>query len=231
MYTRAQNKCVSQHDLTQLSRLIDFDRMEQLIGVGVHTVNDDVKCARFRVDFDSTMTITPGAPYTGSWTLEYVAHPTITFVDVNQDGALVFNGTATGSYAKVQGTATDGTAWIEAASGTGATFTVDNFCLPAVVNSACAQPSLLFDLGLPAETYVSDSGDQFTVPWFAYAWQIVHASDRTELVSPTAFTLPLSTEAGALIAHGTFSSSGPWAGDGQASDSTTIDVYHTPPGS
>lgn len=160
MYTRAQNKCGSQHDLTQLARLIDLDRMEQLLGLDLHTVTDDVKCARFRVDFDSTITITPGGGYTGSWTFEYVAHPTITFLGVQQGGGPVFTGTTTGSYAKVQGTASDSEGgWIEAASGPGATFAVDNFCLPTA-NSACAQPSLLFDLGLPTETYVSDSGDQ-----------------------------------------------------------------------
>ena len=230
MYTRAQQKCAGQHDLTQLARIIGFDRSEQLIGLNLHTVIDDVKCARFRVDFDSTVTITPGGGYAGSYTLEYVAHPTVTFLGVQQGGGPVFTGTTTGSYAKAQGTITDADAgWIEATSGTGATFAVDNFCIPAA-NSGCAQPSLLFDLGMPTETYLSNTGDQFTVPYWAHGWQIVHADLMQTAISRTTFALPLNGGSGALIASTTLSSSGPWGGTGQVGDSTTIDVYHTPPG-
>jgi hypothetical protein len=69
------------------------------------------------------------------------------------------------------------------------------------------------------------------VPYFPHAWQIVHASERVQIVSPTAFALPLSNGSGALIGHGTFSGNGVWGGIGQVTDSTTIDIYHTPPGS
>jgi hypothetical protein len=232
MYTRAQQRCASQHDLTQISRILGFDRSEQLLGLDLHTITDDVKCARFRVDFDSTITITPGGSEVGSWTLEYVAHPTITFLGVQEGGGPVFTGSTTGSYAKAQGTVGDPSngAFLEATSGTGTTFAVDNFCLP-IANSACAQPSLVFDLGMPTETYVTDNGRQLTVPYFVVGWGIVHASERAAIVSPSAFALPLTTESGALIAHGTFSGSGVWGGTGQVSESTTIDVYHTPPGS
>ena len=231
-YTRAQKRCAANNDPTELSKIITLDRVEQLIGLNLHTLTDDVKCARFRVDFDSTITIIPGGDYTGSYVLEYVAHPTVTFHDVAQGGGLLFTGSTTGNFAKAQGTITDSSGgWIEASSGTGATFAVNNFCLPAV-NSGCAQPNLLVNIGEPTETYVSDSGDQFTVPYWTVGWQIAHADLMQTAISRLTFDVPLNGGSGALVVVSTtLTGSGVWGDAGQVSDTTTIDVYHTPPGS
>ena len=231
IYARAQDKCANQHDLAQISKIIDVDRQLTLLASG-HTFTEDVKCARFRVEFDSTVTISPGGSQTGSWTYEYVAQPTVTLTNFSQTGAAVFTGSTTGSYEHVGGTVSSADSWTQAVSGTGATFAVDNFCLRAL-NSACtAQPSIMFDIGMPTELYLDNSGVEFgPVPYWAIGWQIAHADLMVTAANRTTFDATLNAGAGALVATDKLSGSGIWGGTGQVTDSTTIDVYHTPPGS
>ena len=233
MYTRAQQRCVASHDLTELYKIISIDRSEQLLGLNLHTVTDDLRCAQFRVDFDSTMTLTISGE-TGAWTLEYIAHPTITFLGVQENGGPVFTGSTTGSYAKVQGTISTSGSWWDMQSGAGTTFTVYNFCVPAA-NSGCAQPSLVFDIGKPEETSQvlgtdGPVGGPLQTPYWEMGFLALHADQFQQSVGQATFAVPLEPGSGALIASGTFSGSGEWGGGvGVATENTTINVYHTPP--
>ena len=69
------------------------------------------------------------------------------------------------------------------------------------------------------------------MPYFALGWQIVHSDLMAQAIGRTAFAVPLSGGSGALVATTTLSGSGLWGGTGRVTDSTSIDVYHTPPAS
>ncbi len=223
IYKRAQQKCANEHDLTQISRITQTDRDEQLLGFGGHDVADDVKCLRFRIDFDSAIDVIAGSGGSGSFHLEYVAHPTITY-DLNQ---LTFTGSTAGTYAAASGTITgdDGTT-VQVTSAQGDAFDVVKLTL-STDPSDTSQPQLILNLHSPSEQYhANDPSGPFETDYTDHNWLNTFNDFHPQQYGWNVLQLERVPGNGDLVARGTFTNSTP---DGSATEATTVDVFHTPP--
>lgn len=226
IYKRAQQRCADNHDLTQISRILGTDRSEQLLGGYTgHGLSEDLKCLRFRIDFDSAIDVLAGSGGSGSWHLEYVAHPTVT-PDLSQVG--IMTGSTAGTYASASGTITgpDGSTGTVTSS-SGDTFDVVGFDM-STDPTVTAPPTLTLDLHSPSEQYhahdPSNPGGDFDKT--DHEWLNVFNEFHNPQNGWTVLTLERVPGNGELVARGTFSNSAP---DGSATESTTVDVFHTPP--
>jgi hypothetical protein len=227
IYNRAQQRCANQHDLSAVSKIISADRNEQLImETETHSIAEDVKCLRFRVDFDSAIDVIAGSGGSGSWHFEYVAHPT---VNPDAQGGYQFDtGSTFGSYAAASGTITgdDGTT-DTVTSATHDAFDVVKFSLDVSNDSAPA--TLILDLHSPSESYhAHDPAGPFDDDYTDHIWLDTFNQFHPPQSGWVVLTLERVPGNGELVARGTFSNSAP---DGSATEATTVDVFHTPPGS
>lgn len=220
IYNRAQERCASQHDLTQIKKIVETDHNLVLLG-GTERLEEDLKCARFRVEFDSLIEI-HALEGTGDIRLEYTA--TVTVKPDPAQGLLTIDGSTAGSYKTVSGSETgpDGTS-VTALSGIPSTFEVANLILHI---GEPAAPSIVIAPHEPMERYHAhdpegedfDYEDSLWLKTFAGAF---HGADAVGgLVA-----LPLERGSGELFARGSWNTTDP---DGGASEATTIDVFHTP---
>lgn len=225
IYNRAQQKC-AQHDLSQISKIISADRNEQLImGTESHQVSEDLKCLRFRIDFDSAIDVIAGSGGSGSWHYEYVAHPTVT--PDQQSGYQFLTGSTFGSYAAASGTITgdDGTTGT-VTSATHDAFDVVKFSLD--VSDSNAPVTLILDVHSPSEQYhVHDPSGPYDYDYTDHIWLNTFGEFHPPQAGWVSLTLDRVPGNGDLVARASFSNSAP---DGSATEATTVDVFHTPGG-
>jgi hypothetical protein len=228
IYNRAQQKCANNDDLTQIPKIIDTDRSEELLLSSndlYHGLEADYRCLRFQVQFDSLITVQAGSGGSGSWNLEYKAQPTVT---VDLSGLPVVTGSAPGTYATASGTITgsDGTT-VTVQSGQGDTFTVKDLDLTVDPKHPVA-PAITLTLGSPSETYMfndpsgPDSGTYQDHQWL-HGFGEFHPPQGNSVV----LSLQQIQGDGALVARGTFNNTAP---DGSVTEATTVDVFHRPAG-
>jgi hypothetical protein len=222
IYRRAQEKCAGEHDLTQVPKILDTDRQLEIMGAG-HGLEEDMKCMRFTVEFDSTMTITDTVTLTsGAFNLQYVAIPTIRY----GAGGLI-SGEAPGSYPQASGTLRDPEdedAWWSVLSGSGGTVGIEKFD----IDPQGSGPAMLV-LGIggspPVENYKTKEGGGPGGLWFT-SWMKRHEGEHA------AGRFFLSLERGypssTLIARRSWSGTASLEGGLEARESTTIEVYHAP---
>ncbi len=217
IYNRGQKACAEQDDFTAITTIVETARSEQLLGLKGHDFAEDFKCLRFRVDFDATITETD-PEFTGGYTFQYVAQPTVTYGE--QDLALT--GSTTGSYATVSGTeSADGEPVAWALYGTGAAFTVSKLDFDA--NDA-RPPVLVLSVERPSEFFGTQLNGTIAASFWYQGWTRLHPLE-SGLVG-----LTLKRGSGRLFATGTWSGSTTTETGLEMTESTSVDVYHTPPG-
>jgi hypothetical protein len=249
VYKRAQQRCAA-HDLSQIPRILDTDRTEQLVTDSEHhTIPEDVKCLKFKISFDSSIQDV-GGNFDGEFDMEVVSNPTVQVDPAN----LLLIGQAPDTYAtgfptgsKTQSlTCPGGGSFSETDTMTGSvgsTLQVLKLVLPDL--STLASPGaaqtlqLLIDPGVPEERLdISKTGN---CPSDTTALEPFWEGDflTTPMSGLTAapfgdsfafiFTLTL-TNGQADIANQTFTGTDSSGSSGNAvSEQTTIDITHTPP--
>lgn len=229
IYTRAQTRCTTQHDFSAVSTMISADRSEQLLGLAGHGLAADTQCLSFRVDFESSIRDVGGNPLTGSITLEYVAHPTLT-LDLT---SMAITGSTRGSFANASGTLSEvetGEDVLAVVSTKPDTFDVKNFCLAGFESSTCtgAQTSIAISIGTPTESYIVPGGQSASFGCWMAGFVNAHRTEADEGM----FVLPLHPGSGDLVATATWSQSTLtcMAPATTAAENTTVNVFHTPGG-
>jgi hypothetical protein len=250
VYKRAQQRCAA-HDLSQIPRILDTDRTEQLVtGNEHHTIPDDVKCLKFKISFDSSIQ-DAGGNFNGEFDMEVVSNPTVQVDPAN----LLLTGQAPDTYSagfptgsKTQSfTCPGGGNFDETDTMTGSkgdTLKVLKLVLPDLSTlsapGAAQTIQLVIDPGIPEERLdINKTGDcpsDQTV--FEPFWEGDFLSTPMAGMTPApfgdsfAFIFTLTLANGqADIANQTFTGTDSSGNSGNAvSEQTTIDIMHTPPG-
>ena len=227
IYDRAQTKCADNHDFTQITKILKVDHDEQAFGLAAHGFTEDFKCLTFQVDFDSSITITPGGGSKGTFYTEYAAKLTIRFTDLAQDGTPFITGSTTGSFTQAKGSVTDDdlkdTSGVMQ-GGTGAPFYVDQFTIasqpqnPTLVIVPLDENNETNIAAWPSEDMTWNCFGQptahNTTDWWYRGWGSDHSSEMAVFGEHFAFGLELQSQPGAVIAQRTWSISADDPGSG-----------------
>lgn len=170
-----------------------------------------MRCATFKVSFDSLIQITPGEGSSGSWNLEYGTEPIVT-PDVASAFAYA-SGDTTGAYKSVSGAVTVPVGGsVTALSGTGGDFRVLRLTVP-IAALGWTEPTLVVSVGQTSEEYAVASGGMTTnVPghdWWAN-FMSIHPLEASAEGAVTVLPLQyLGGDGSALMAQATFNGSQP----------------------
>lgn len=256
VYKRAQQRCAENHDLTQIPTILDADREEQMLNSPKHDIAEDLKCERFKVEFNSQISDSGGA-FDGTYDLATSSTPTVSY----DQATAVIDGQASISYMEASGSKTqtfdcpDGSngSWTETDTVVGSqpgTLRALKLALPDP--SQIGQPNaansvtLVIDPGKPQETIHADrspqcgegpSGTGPTPFWWAAFMGTPLASDSpgTGFAQQpyddgliAVFTLPLENYTPDM-AHAVYAGSTTSDTGDAINEQVTIDVIHTPP--
>jgi hypothetical protein len=224
VWNRAQQDCVSTHNLYDVSKILDVDRNEQLVNGGNGPgVDNDLSCLKFEVDLDSREDVNAGSGGSGSWQYEYKAQATITPDATEADQYL--DGGGAGSFAVASGTISGDGVNTTLQSGTGDIFKVDKFTIPDSPDDH-SPPVITLEVGTPTESYsYDDTTDGDSGTYTDHQWLSIFSQFNPPQSGTYTFTLT-NNGANATVATGTFTGTVP---DGSADEVTSIDVIHTPP--
>jgi hypothetical protein len=256
IYNRAQDHCASNHDLSQIPKILDTDRTEVLFGFSGHDFSEDVKCLRFKLEFNSQISDS-GGNFDGTFDLSTTSTATV---------ASDANGLLTGQ-APITYTAADGSksqsfscpddnpsGWTDTQTivgSTPSTLQVLKVNLPDL--SQITKPNanlavqLLIDPGQPQEIIDDERSPQCGEaasqrgPDFFWWGDFIStpltsdASGTSAVGEPfgndfaTVFTIPLENFNPDIV-HAVYNGSATGDSGNQVSEQVTIDVTHTPQG-
>src|SRR4051812_13197804 len=101
-YTRHQRLCAANHNLKEIGdKIIPYERNSELLGAPERPLEDVFKCARFRVEIDSAITVIPSGS-SGTFNYHYLST-----IDVRLDlNSQNWHGSGAGSFSDASGTVT-----------------------------------------------------------------------------------------------------------------------------
>jgi hypothetical protein len=248
VYKRAQQRCAA-HDLSQIPRILTTDRTEILVsGNEHHTFAEDLKCLRFKISFDSSIQDV-GGNFDGEFDTEVVSNPTVQ-LDLP---TLLLTGSAPITYTTAQGSKTQsfscpggGGSYDETDTMIGSqssTLNVLKMTLPDYTTLADPNADhtiqLVIDPGLPEEKLdINKTGpdcpsDQTALEpfWYSDFFSTPLQGASAEPFNDTfvmVFTLTL-TNGSEDIADAGFTGFASADNGNAVTETTTIDVKHTPP--
>jgi hypothetical protein len=234
-YLRAQRRCAENHALQEIGDNIYPDEQQlAFYGGAPHSFDELVKCARFRVQIDSEITLDFQPPPTsGSFHYHHLSE--VTVAPVASQGFPRWQGSAPGTYTDASGTATTTTSCGSASEtrdttttitgSSGGNTTISNFRFP--LKSSDPDQSFVLSMSSDAsENYHSESSgcglpgssdDSTDTTWFD---SLVFDHQAIGEGAGGAVEFHLNPGAGDVIASRTYSLDG---------ETTTVRVSHIPP--
>lgn len=243
-WNRAQARCVADHDLSQVQRILEFDHRRALLGAQ-ERIAEDFSCLHFTVKLDSQVHFDPsqagyGEQFSGGYDWHYQADVPLAYEAATP--GFPIDGGAPGSFASASGTVSNTVTDCDGLGGTatetqtltsaaGNTVTVSN--LTYQLTGQDVSDVLLTMTSTAAESYhVSETGacttsydTDGTLWWSAVSSAAVTGGYATSPDGST-LTIPLSPSSGeGDIAQGTIP-----VNDGVGHTGyMTLEVQHTPP--
>ena len=256
IYNRAQERCASNHDLSQIAKILDTDRTEQLFGNSGHDIPEDLKCLRFRLEFHSQISDS-GGNYDGTFDLSTTSTATLA-----PDANGLISGQAPITYTAADGSKSQSfscpndnpSGWTDTQTIVGSTpgtLQVLKLVLPDLSqitqSNANLGAQLVIDPGQPQEIIDDERSPQCgeqasqTGPDFFWWGDFISTPLTSDASGTSATEEPFNTDFATVFAmpldnfnpdivHAVYNGNVTADNGNQVTEQVTIDVFHTPPG-